>query len=68
MVDEDQKEEECRGGPAVEGRHWLGGDQFWEQYFQKHTVQDRRGEGEHLVTKQFQYLHEGGIEIYEYKQ
>lgn len=24
------------------GKHWLRDDQFWEQYFQKHTVGDRR--------------------------
>lgn len=35
------------GGGPKGGSVWRGpgADQFWEQYFQKHTVEDRKGEG-----------------------
>lgn len=40
--DDDRWVSRTNKGKSMDRDHWLGDDQFWEQYFQKHTVGDRK--------------------------
>lgn len=56
MGEEEENMGEYGRRPAVEKSTLAERRQFWEQYFQKHTVGDREEEEEHSVSKLFQYF------------